>query len=88
MKTLKGPEGLRRQITFEEAAQLADVEGGAAPACGSSEPLGLISGLFVSEIALLEPDVEHLVHELAVEQAKECACHAAPELWTRQPCPR
>ena len=27
MKTLKGPEGFRRQITFEEAAQLADVEG-------------------------------------------------------------
>ena len=27
MKSLKGPEGLRRQITFEEAAQLADVEG-------------------------------------------------------------
>ena len=27
MKTLKGHEGFRRQITFAEAAQLADVEG-------------------------------------------------------------
>ena len=27
MKSIKGPEGFRRQITFEEAAQLADVEG-------------------------------------------------------------